>query len=79
MARMRPRLEAPVMAGVGAAFDFHAGRKRQAPPWMQDRGPRVGLPASRRTRCASLPRYLRYNPAFVRGVRAPVRAAERRR
>ncbi len=25
MQRMRPRLEAPVLVGVGAAFDFHAG------------------------------------------------------
>ena len=32
------RLNAPVMIGVGAAFDFHAGLKRQAPPWMQQRG-----------------------------------------
>jgi len=24
--------------GVGAAFDFHAGTLRQAPPWMQQRG-----------------------------------------
>lgn len=24
----------PVMIGVGAAFDFHAGRKKQAPGWM---------------------------------------------
>jgi N-acetylglucosaminyldiphosphoundecaprenol N-acetyl-beta-D-mannosaminyltransferase len=23
------------MLGVGAAFDFHAGRKPQAPAWMQ--------------------------------------------
>lgn len=27
-----------VQVCVGAAFDFHAGTKRQAPPWMQDRG-----------------------------------------
>lgn len=27
-----------VMIGVGAAFDFHAGRVRQAPPWMQRNG-----------------------------------------
>lgn len=27
-----------VMIGVGAAFDFHAGRVRQAPKWMQARG-----------------------------------------
>jgi N-acetylglucosaminyldiphosphoundecaprenol N-acetyl-beta-D-mannosaminyltransferase len=26
------------MIGVGAAFDFHAGRTRQAPPWMQRKG-----------------------------------------
>lgn len=32
------RLEAPVMIGVGAAFDFHAGLKKQAPPWMQRNG-----------------------------------------
>lgn len=32
------RLTAPVLVGVGAAFDFHAGRKRQAPSWMQKRG-----------------------------------------
>ena len=27
-----------VMLGVGAAFDFHAGRKKQAPTWMQRAG-----------------------------------------
>jgi N-acetylglucosaminyldiphosphoundecaprenol N-acetyl-beta-D-mannosaminyltransferase len=27
-----------VMIGVGAAFDFHAGLKPQAPPWMQKMG-----------------------------------------
>jgi N-acetylglucosaminyldiphosphoundecaprenol N-acetyl-beta-D-mannosaminyltransferase len=27
-----------VMVGVGAAFDFHAGLKRQAPVWMQRAG-----------------------------------------
>jgi N-acetylglucosaminyldiphosphoundecaprenol N-acetyl-beta-D-mannosaminyltransferase len=26
------------MLGVGAAFDFHAGRTRQAPAWMQRNG-----------------------------------------
>jgi N-acetylglucosaminyldiphosphoundecaprenol N-acetyl-beta-D-mannosaminyltransferase len=34
----RPRLTAPVLIGVGAAFDFHAGVKRQAPRWMQRAG-----------------------------------------
>ena len=27
-----------VMVGVGAAFDFHAGVKQQAPAWMQHLG-----------------------------------------
>jgi N-acetylglucosaminyldiphosphoundecaprenol N-acetyl-beta-D-mannosaminyltransferase len=64
MARMRPLLEAPVLVGVGAAFDFIAGRKRQAPPWMQRRGLEWVFRLSQDpVRLA--PRYLRYNPAFV--------------
>jgi N-acetylglucosaminyldiphosphoundecaprenol N-acetyl-beta-D-mannosaminyltransferase len=35
MAAHLGRLDAPVMIGVGAAFDFLAGTKRQAPQWMQ--------------------------------------------
>lgn len=38
MARHLGRIEAPVMIGVGAAFDFLAGTKRQAPRWMQRSG-----------------------------------------
>src|SRR6202035_135399 len=38
MLRMRPRLDAPLLVGVGAAFDFHAGLVSQAPPWMQRSG-----------------------------------------
>lgn len=38
MAAHRHRLNAPVLIGVGAAFDFHAGVKRQAPVWMQRHG-----------------------------------------
>lgn len=32
------RVEAPVMIGVGAAFDYLSGRKRQAPRWVQRSG-----------------------------------------
>src|ERR671915_280215 len=64
MARMRDRLEVPVMCGVGAAFDFHAGRIPMAPSWMQDRGLewiyRIGQEPKR-----LLPRYLYTNPRFV--------------
>jgi len=35
MAEHLGRIDAPVMIGVGAAFDFLAGTKRQAPKWMQ--------------------------------------------
>jgi N-acetylglucosaminyldiphosphoundecaprenol N-acetyl-beta-D-mannosaminyltransferase len=38
MAEHIGRLSAPVLIGVGAAFDFHAGLKRQAPHWMQRSG-----------------------------------------
>jgi len=38
MARMRALLQAPVLIGVGAAFDFHSGAVRQAPRWMQRSG-----------------------------------------
>jgi N-acetylglucosaminyldiphosphoundecaprenol N-acetyl-beta-D-mannosaminyltransferase len=38
MASHLGRIEAPVMVGVGAAFDFLAGTKRQAPRWMQRNG-----------------------------------------
>jgi N-acetylglucosaminyldiphosphoundecaprenol N-acetyl-beta-D-mannosaminyltransferase len=64
MARMRPHLEAPLLIGVGAAFDFHAGLVPQAPPWLQ----RAGLEWA--YRLAHEPRrlwrrYLRYNPRFL--------------
>lgn len=35
MAEHVERLHAPVLIGVGAAFDFHAGTKKRAPRWMQ--------------------------------------------
>ena len=38
MAEYLPRLDVTIMAGVGAAFDFHAGRVRLAPRWVQHAG-----------------------------------------
>lgn len=38
MSRMRRFLSAPVLIGVGAAFDFHSGKVAQAPRWMQRSG-----------------------------------------
>ncbi len=45
MAEMRDELEAPVLIGVGAAFDFHAGLVPQAPQLAPGVRPGVGLPA----------------------------------
>ena len=38
MAAQRANLDAPLLVGVGAAFDFLAGAKPQAPRWMQRSG-----------------------------------------
>lgn len=38
MHQFRPLLDAAVLVGIGAAFDIHAGRIRQAPRWMQRSG-----------------------------------------
>jgi N-acetylglucosaminyldiphosphoundecaprenol N-acetyl-beta-D-mannosaminyltransferase len=64
MARMRPRVEVPLMCAVGAAFDFHAGRISQAPSWMQERGLEWTYRIAQEPR-RLLPRYLYYNPRFV--------------
>jgi N-acetylglucosaminyldiphosphoundecaprenol N-acetyl-beta-D-mannosaminyltransferase len=64
MGEFLPRLDVTLMIGVGAAFDFHSGRVKQAPRWMQ----RTGLEWFYRLcqepgRLAK--RYLRNNPLFV--------------
>jgi N-acetylglucosaminyldiphosphoundecaprenol N-acetyl-beta-D-mannosaminyltransferase len=64
MVRMRERVEAPVMCAVGAAFDFHAGRVSQAPPWMQERGLEWTYRIAQEPR-RLLPRYLYTNPRFM--------------
>lgn len=38
VANHRSLLNAPVLIAVGAAFDFHTGRVKQAPKWMQRNG-----------------------------------------
>ena len=64
MARMRDRLDVPVMCGVGAAFDFHAGRVSMAPAWMQERGLEWIYRTVQEPR-RLLGRYLTTNPRFV--------------
>ena len=63
MARHRGHVNA-VMLGVGAAFDFHAGKIQQAPKWMQ----RAGLEWSFRLIMEPRrlwQRYFKHNPRFV--------------
>lgn len=38
MAKFRPRLDAAILLGIGAAFDFHSGNKPQAPKVIQRSG-----------------------------------------
>jgi N-acetylglucosaminyldiphosphoundecaprenol N-acetyl-beta-D-mannosaminyltransferase len=60
----RAALDAPVLAGVGAAFDFHAGRKKEAPEWVK----RSGLQWVHRLACEPRRLWRRYlvgNTRFV--------------
>src|SRR5271156_478333 len=64
MAEFLPKLDVTLMIGVGAAFDFHAGRVRQAPRWMQ----RGGLEWLFRMTCEPRRlgmRYLKNTPLFA--------------
>lgn len=58
------KLDATLFFGVGAAFDFHAGRIPQAPRWMQRSGLewlfRLGSDPGRLWK-----RYLKNNPLFI--------------
>jgi N-acetylglucosaminyldiphosphoundecaprenol N-acetyl-beta-D-mannosaminyltransferase len=66
MLHMRPLLSAPLLVGVGAAFDFHAGLVSQAPGWMQRNGLEWTYRLSREPR-RLWRRYARYNPLFLLG------------
>jgi N-acetylglucosaminyldiphosphoundecaprenol N-acetyl-beta-D-mannosaminyltransferase len=66
MLAVRPRLSAPLLVGVGAAFDFHAGLVSQAPAWMQRNGLEWVYRLSREPR-RLWRRYARYNPLFIAG------------
>jgi N-acetylglucosaminyldiphosphoundecaprenol N-acetyl-beta-D-mannosaminyltransferase len=80
MAEMRSALETPVLVGVGAAFDFHAGLVPQAPATVQDYGLEWAYRLAHEPRRLAR-RYVRYNPrfvyAFARQLLAHRRAAAR--
>lgn len=69
MARHWRELDAGVLIGVGAAFDFHSGRVRQAPRWIQRSGFEWLFRVATEPRRLG-PRYLKTNPIFVLRVLA---------
>lgn len=64
MARYGGRLDATLLFGVGAAFDYHTGRLRDAPAWMKRSGlqwaHRLAQDPARLWR-----RYATHNPHFL--------------
>jgi N-acetylglucosaminyldiphosphoundecaprenol N-acetyl-beta-D-mannosaminyltransferase len=60
----RDRLEVPVIAAVGQAFDIHAGVARQAPRWMGEHGLEWLFRLVREPR-RLWRRYLLYNTEFL--------------
>lgn len=64
MGSVRSSLDAPVLVGVGAAFDMLSGNLKQAPTWMQQAGLewlfRLAVEPRRLWR-----RYLKSNPLFI--------------
>lgn len=64
MAEYLHKLEAKIMVGVGAAFDFHSGKMKDSPKWIQAVGLawvyRLSKEPFRLAR-----RYARNNPAFL--------------
>jgi N-acetylglucosaminyldiphosphoundecaprenol N-acetyl-beta-D-mannosaminyltransferase len=64
MAEYLPKLDVTLMIGVGAAFDFHSGRVKQAPRWMQRSGLEWFYRLCREPRRLAK-RYFKNNPLFA--------------
>jgi N-acetylglucosaminyldiphosphoundecaprenol N-acetyl-beta-D-mannosaminyltransferase len=69
MAAHAPTLDTAVLIGVGAAFDFHSGRVRQAPRWIRQGGLEWLFRLATEPRRLGA-RYLRTNPRFILHVLA---------
>ncbi len=64
MAEHLGKLDVCLMAGVGAAFDIHAGLVSDSPPWIKTCGLQW-LDRLRKEPRRLWRRYLRNNPAFA--------------
>lgn len=67
MARMRSRLDAPLLLGVGQAFDTLSGQKPMPPDWMADNGLEWVFRLAHDPRRLAK-RYVLTNPVFVAGT-----------
>jgi N-acetylglucosaminyldiphosphoundecaprenol N-acetyl-beta-D-mannosaminyltransferase len=67
MAAYLPKLDALIMIGVGAAFDFHAGTLKQAPRWMMRWGLEWAYRLYREPK-RLWRRYAKNNPLFIARV-----------
>ena len=64
MAAYQGKLDVPIMIAVGAAFDFHSGRVKQAPRWIQRSGFEWLYRLSRDPK-RLWKRYFKNNPRFL--------------
>jgi N-acetylglucosaminyldiphosphoundecaprenol N-acetyl-beta-D-mannosaminyltransferase len=64
MSAYLPKLDTSLMIGVGAAFDFYAGKVKQAPRWIQRSGFEWAYRLYQEPR-RLWKRYARNNPLFV--------------
>jgi N-acetylglucosaminyldiphosphoundecaprenol N-acetyl-beta-D-mannosaminyltransferase len=76
MAQHWRALDTGVLIGVGAAFDFHAGRVRQAPRWIQRSGFEWLFRLCAEPRRLG-PRYLKVTPLFALRVFAQLTGLRR--
>lgn len=76
MAGAWEKLDTGLLIGVGAAFDFHSGRIRQAPRWMQHRGLEWLFRFTQEPRRLAR-RYLLNNPLFVLRIFAQLTGLKR--
>jgi N-acetylglucosaminyldiphosphoundecaprenol N-acetyl-beta-D-mannosaminyltransferase len=67
MAENFQRLPGKIMVGVGAAFDFHTGRVKDAPQWIKDAGLQWANRLCQEPR-RLWKRYLVNNPAFLLAI-----------
>jgi N-acetylglucosaminyldiphosphoundecaprenol N-acetyl-beta-D-mannosaminyltransferase len=64
MAQYLDRLNIPLLVGVGAAFDIHTGRTKDAPDWMKQSGLQWLYRMLQEPKRLA-PRYLVNNPRFI--------------